>query len=188
MADGAMTQIDGMRLDLFAPGMTLLHKAGLAGLWMTLNGFEERGLQLKVGSWKLADRSIELHWTDRAAFFKSLFANSFKLTKSGLIWLAGLGDPADNLQQAVIIHNAVLGTFLQHGQTRKADPSSRRTGAASFELGDETLAVHFQRVSSYAHQKVHVDLAKPTNGQDVALRAHWRGFSFVPLTETGSER
>ena len=119
MADRAVTEGDGMRLDLFAPGMTLLHKAGLAGLWMTLNGFEERRLQLKDGSWKLADRSIELHWTDRAAFFKSLFANSFKLTQSGLIWLMALGDPADNLQQAVIVHNAVLGTFLQHGKTRK---------------------------------------------------------------------
>jgi CRISPR-associated protein Cas8a1/Csx13 len=67
----------------------------------------------------------------------------------------------------VIVHDAVLGTFLQHGQTRKADPSNRRTGAASFELGDETLAVQFQRVSSYAHQKAHVDLAKPTNGLTV---------------------
>ena len=147
-----MIPVDGMRLDLFAPGMTLLHKAGLAGLWITLKGFEERHVHLKAGSWKLADRSIELHWTNRAAFFKSLLANSFKL-KRGLIWLTALGDPADNLQQAVIVHNAILGTFLQHGLTRKADPSSRPTGAASFELGDETLAVHFQKVFSYAHQK-----------------------------------
>ena len=82
--------LDGMRLDLFAPGMTLLHKAGLAGLWMTLNRFEERGLQLKAGLWKLADRGVELHWTDRAAFFESLVANSFKLTADGLIWLTAL--------------------------------------------------------------------------------------------------
>jgi CRISPR-associated protein Cas8a1/Csx13 len=164
MANGAMTQVDGMRLDLFAPGMTLLHRAGLAGLWMTLKQFEERRLRLNAGSWTLADRSIELHWTDRAAFFEWLFANSFKLTQSDLIWLTALGDPADNLQQAVIVHNAVLGTFLQHGQTRKAEPANRPTGAASFELGDETLAVHFQRVSSYAHQRAHMDLVKPTNG------------------------
>ena len=163
MASCAMTQVDGMRLDLFAPGMTLLHRAGLAGLWMTLKNFEERGLQLNAGSWTLADRGIELHWTDRAAFFEWLFANSFKLTQSGLIWLTALGDPADNLQQAVIVHNAVLGTFLQHGQTRKADPSNRPAGAASFELGDETLAVHFQRVFSYAHQRAHVDLAEPSD-------------------------
>jgi CRISPR-associated protein Cas8a1/Csx13 len=163
MAEPVLTQAEGMRLDLFAPGMTLLHKAGLAGLWMTLRGFEERHVQLKAGSWKLAARSIELHWTDRTAFFESLFTNSFKLTKSGLIWLSALGDPADNLQQAVIVHNALLGTFLQHGQTRRADPSGRPSGAASFELGDETLAVHFQKVSSYAHQKARIDLAKPTN-------------------------
>jgi CRISPR-associated protein Cas8a1/Csx13 len=156
-----------MRLDLFAPGMTLLHKAGLAGLWMTLQGFEERRLALKAGSWTLADRSIELHWTDRAAFFESLFANSFKLTSDGLIWLTALGDPADKLQQAVIVHNAVLGTFLQHGRTRRADPSNRRTGAASSDLGDETLAVHFQKVFSYAHQTAHVDLAEPTEGVTV---------------------
>jgi CRISPR-associated protein Cas8a1/Csx13 len=164
MAGGVMSQVHGMRLELFAPGMTLLHKAGLAGLWMTLKGFEERRLQLKAGSWKLADRSVELHWTDRAAFFESLFANSFKLTRSGLIWLTALGDPTDNLQQAVIVHSALLGTFLQHGKTRRADSSSRPAGAASFDLGDETLAVHFQRVFSYAHQQAHVDLAKPTDG------------------------
>jgi CRISPR-associated protein Cas8a1/Csx13 len=151
-----------MRLDLFAPGMTLLHKAGLASLWMTLNAFDERNLQLKAGSWKLADRSIELHWTDCAVFFTSLFANSFKLTRNGLIWLAALGDPADNLQQAVIAHNAMLGTFLQHGLTRKADPASRPAGVASFDIDDETLAVQFQRVFSYPHQKF--DLAKRTDG------------------------
>jgi CRISPR-associated protein Cas8a1/Csx13 len=131
---------------------------------MTLNRFEERGLQLKAGSWKLADRGVELHWTDRAALLESLFANSFKLTDDGLIWLAALGDPADNLQQAVLVHDAVLGTFLQHGQTRQADSSSRRTGAVAYELGDETLTVRFQKVYSYAHQKAHADLAKPANG------------------------
>jgi CRISPR-associated protein Cas8a1/Csx13 len=166
MAKRPMIEVDGMHLDLFAPGMTLLHKAGLAGLWMTLKGFEERRLQLKAGSWKLADRSIELHWTDRAAFFKSLFANSFK-TQRGLIWLTALGDPADNLQQAVIVHNAVLGTFLQHGQTRSAEPANRPSGAESFELGAETLAVHFQKVFSYAHQQAHVDLAEPSKGLTV---------------------
>jgi hypothetical protein len=48
MAELAMSHT--MRLDLFAPGMTLLHKAGLAGLWMTLKGFEEQHLHLKAGS------------------------------------------------------------------------------------------------------------------------------------------
>jgi CRISPR-associated protein Cas8a1/Csx13 len=193
MADRAM--IDGMRLDLFAPGMTMLHKAGLAGLWMTLKGFEERRIQLKAGSWKLTDRSIELHWTHRAAFFESLFANSFKLTSGGLIWLTALGDPADNLQQAVIVHNAVLGTFLQHGQTRRADSSSRRTGAASFDLGDETLAVHFQKVFSYAHQKAHVDLAEPTNGLAVpgwlfpgAVKRHVAHGDATAFEETSERR
>ena len=89
MAERAMIGVNEMRLDLFAPGMTLLHKAGLAGLWMTLKGFEERHLKLKAGSWRLADRSIELHWTNRAAFFKSLLENSFRL-KRGLIWLTAL--------------------------------------------------------------------------------------------------
>src|SRR4029077_4375221 len=51
MANRSMTQVDEMHLDLFAPGMTLLHKAGLAGLWMTLKGLEEHRLQLKAGSW-----------------------------------------------------------------------------------------------------------------------------------------
>jgi hypothetical protein len=64
----------------------------------------------------------------------------------------------------VLVHNALLGSFLQHGQTRKADPANHLKGAVAYELGDETLTVRFQRVYSYAHQKAHAGLAKPANG------------------------
>jgi hypothetical protein len=51
-----------MTLRLNAPGMTSLHKAGLAGLYMTLLAFEETGQKIEGLSWKaqLSLRDVRL--------------------------------------------------------------------------------------------------------------------------------
>ena len=50
-----------MVLELNAPGMTSLHKAGLAGLYMTLRAFEEKGEQIHGLEWKLDPKQVILH-------------------------------------------------------------------------------------------------------------------------------
>jgi len=51
-----------MELKLFGPGMTSLHKAGLAGLFMTLRSFEERNRKIDGLSWELLPDKVRLCW------------------------------------------------------------------------------------------------------------------------------
>ena len=142
---------------LFAPGMTALHKAGLAGLWMTLKALERENngrAKLGNGSWDCSETSVTLRWEgEPEGFFKPLFKDSFKIDKNGLIWFPGLGEPKNNPQHAVVLQEAILGSFLQHGNTRKADKSSEPHGAISVEINEAPLVLRFHKVTSYAHQK-----------------------------------
>src|SRR6185503_5410784 len=81
-----------MTIKLNAPGMTSLHKAGLAGLYRTLLVFEETGQRIEGLEWKLEPTQITLDWlaAKPAAAFERLIKLSFKLDKNGLIELAGL--------------------------------------------------------------------------------------------------
>jgi CRISPR-associated protein Cas8a1/Csx13 len=144
-------------INLFGPGMTALHKAGLAGLWMTLKALEKENqgkASLKGGSWERTPTSVTLRWKDMpGAFFKELFECSFKIDRNGLIWFPALGEPMNNPQHAVILQEAILGSFLQHGQTRKSDKSSDPGGNISIELDEGLLPLKFHRVLSYTHQE-----------------------------------
>lgn len=138
-------------INLFTSGMTALHRVGLAGLWMTLKRFEKEGVKLKNGSWVLTSQSVRLRWDrEPRRFFESLFRESFKIDKNGLIWFAAFGDPMNNPAPALVLHNAVLGSFLQHGQTRGTGKKSR----LPFE-NDEVVALsqEFKPVTWYKHQK-----------------------------------
>jgi len=148
-----------LSINLFGPGMTLLHKVGLAGLWMTLKaleGDEEAMNRLREagGSWERTGRSVVLHWNkDPDLFFNALFAESFKIDKSGLLWFPALGRPIDHAQHSVVLQEAVLGSFLQHGRTRKSDKAQEPGGAASVEIDDKPLVLRFHRITNYAHQR-----------------------------------
>lgn len=156
-----------LTLDLFGPGMTALHRIGLAGIWMTLKHFEADGVHLPGGGWDLTGRRVTLRWkNDPRPFFESLFTHSFKVHRKGLLWFAALGNPMDHPQAAVVLHRAILGTFLQHGKTRKADPANRPTGALGVEIDDATLPLEYQKVSGYEHQTAYRDFL----GADGRLR------------------
>ncbi len=110
-----------LEISLHDPGMTVLHRAGLAGLWMTLERAEDdseaqalRGL----GSWRLERDSIRLEWADEA-FFPCLFHYAYPITPKGLMSLALLGDPDARRAEVCVFHNGLLDTFLQHPKSRK---------------------------------------------------------------------
>jgi CRISPR-associated protein Cas8a1/Csx13 len=151
---------DTLTINLFGPGMTVLHKVGLAGLWMTLEALEKENNGLSSfpdgsGSWKRNKESVSLHWNENPeAFFKTLFIKSFRIDKNGLLWLPALGNPSDNLMHAhaAILQEAVLGSFLQHGKTRKSDSSQKPGGLLSFQIDDSGYQLKFHRIFHYAHQ------------------------------------
>ena len=145
-------------INLFSPGMTMLHKAGLAGLWMTLEALEKENegiasFQNGSGSWERTDYSVSLHWhNDPDTFFETLFEKSFKIDSNGLLWFPGLGNPANNLMHAAILQEAVLGSFLQHGRTRQSDPSQQPNGDLSFQIDKFVYSMKFHRIKYYIHQ------------------------------------
>ncbi len=106
-----------MTIRLNAPGMTSLHKAGLAGLYMTLRALEEKGEQVNGLAWKLEPTQVSLHWQDETpkAAFEKLIAKSFWLDE-GFIRLTGLEiSRAPTPDQKELLNYALRHSFLQFG-------------------------------------------------------------------------
>lgn len=104
-----------LTLDLNNPRYTPLHRAGVAGLAMSLMGCQITGLL-----WQLTPFSITLSWegSDHDAL-EALFRTAFQLSENGLIYLPGLG-LTNNSAEQYLVHEGLLGTFLQHNKFVKA--------------------------------------------------------------------
>lgn len=147
-----------MTLKLNAPGMTALHKAGLAGLYMTLRAFEEREQAIKGLTWQLDPRQVVLHWTDEApkAAFEELIKRSFRIDDKGFIRLTGLEREREmNFAQRHHLYIALLNSFLQYGKHR--EKSTRTT--LSYDIGDEKFywLKNFEPIKQFIHRKVAED-------------------------------
>ncbi len=110
-----------MILGLNTPGMTSLHKAGLAGLYMTLNTFSEQAKTIDGLSWQLEPKKITLNWQQEnpGKAFSNLLNKSFWLDNDGFIRLAGLeaaGSPSQ--EQKHLLYGGLLNSFLQFGPHR----------------------------------------------------------------------
>ncbi|MGA2666420.1 MAG: type I-MYXAN CRISPR-associated Cas8a1/Cmx1, partial [Nitrososphaerales archaeon] len=153
-----------LRMELFGPGMTGLHKAGLAGLWMTLRSFEDDPAAMKAlrsagGSWILSETEVTLRWTGSTEqFFDALIKQSFRLYKDGLLWLPALGEPSE--QTSAVLNECVLGTFLQHGKSRKSDAAANPGGKVVVPVDEDQYIITYHRIREYAHQTVRVKDAR----------------------------
>ena len=89
---------DHLTMRLFAPGMSLLHRAGLGGLACTLKAMET---EFPSGSppWEIEPQSVTLRFgkPEKAGrYLKQLFEFAFDIRKDGLIRLPGqyAGEPS----------------------------------------------------------------------------------------------
>ncbi len=99
------------------PGMTMLHRAGVAGLYMTLKALVKRYPTLKSRQgnfkWVLTNDKVNLFWKgDDYTALHWLFQESFQISDNGLISLAGL--QTQILENQLITHIGISNTFLQH--------------------------------------------------------------------------
>lgn len=148
-----------LRFHLGDPGLTLLHRAGLAGLWMTLQQLEQEiPLDQRPGSlnWHLTPREIKLSWQGKdVEIIDWLLKESFQLN-DGLISLRGLDSQSMRKDSQVIVHQGIMGTFLQHGKTRKA--IGDQTQALQLDEKLPPIIVRYKALESYAHQEFSKDL------------------------------
>jgi CRISPR-associated protein Cas8a1/Csx13 len=141
--------------DLFSPGMTSIHRVGLAGLWMTVDSLQKQGWKATDSGSTItaSDTFVRFEWRgDGEAFFAEFLKAAFQIHVTGLFHFPGIGDPLDHPGHAVILQDAILGTVLQHGQTRKAEAAKEGTGAVTVEIDDQPEILSFRRLSCYAHQ------------------------------------
>lgn len=159
-----------LRIGLFDPGMTALHRAGLGGLWLTLREIDRHHRALRDDlrrdtTWSLDHQVVTFLWeTDAGArrFFERLIRASFDLDE-GRIWLLGRGKPEGQADRGTTLQDAVLTTFLQHGMTRKADPSAKPTGVTTVEIDGQSQGFTYRKVSAYNHQKATLDPFRPND-------------------------
>lgn len=145
-----------MEIRLSSPGMTAFHKAGLAGLWMTLRaldrGYVHDGDELRKDGlqWEYVDNiGVRISWKDSSIFMK-LFEKAFRINDDGLFWFPALGDPLDNIEHSILLQEVLLQTVLQHGQSRKADPPKSPQGIiVNEESGNRYV---YRRIRAYTHQ------------------------------------
>ena len=110
-----------MEIGLFDPGMTPLHRAGLAGLYMTLSAFDSAGSTITGLDWELKRRKLILHWDEdeRRPAFEQLVENAFRIDQEGFFDFPALQrNVAQDRSQKRHLHCVLLNTFFQHGQHR----------------------------------------------------------------------
>jgi CRISPR-associated protein Cas8a1/Csx13 len=153
-----------MTIKLNAPGMTSLHKAGLAGLYMTLQAFDENGVTIEGLDWQLDSASVVLTWQAEMteAAFSTLINKSFRRDDDGFIRFAGLeAQKPPTTEQKYYLYNALLNSFLQFGPHRPT--GNKRT--LSYEVDNRPFWIkEFAPIIKFRHQEAAKDFIN-TKGQ-----------------------
>ncbi len=154
---------------LFAPGMSVLHRAGLGGLACTLNAVEDRhrsGLlrperlpapfEGDKPPWEIDEQSVTLRFgkpENAGEYLRKLFEFAFQIRKDGLISLPG---QFQGELSAAVLADLQLGltlTFLQHGRVRAL---AKEATVASYDTdgdGVPGVVVQYKKCSAFKHQK-----------------------------------
>ena len=143
--------MESLKCDLFAPGMTPLHRAGLGGLVSTLRWIDKSLPEMKrpPGQWDIDERSLTLAWEDATPFFERLFSLAFQL-QEGLIYLPGqYGKLPPPLEVRAALHEGLLLTFYDHGPTSRG---SETVVEGAYEVDDKPISFRYLPLSWYKHQ------------------------------------
>lgn len=143
--------MEQLEIGLFQPGMTHLHRLGLAGLYMALEHFDAIGWKPENGDWSITPKRIVLEWAGSAEdFFRELFQRSFAIDKDGLLDFASHRNANMGDVQRVDSSEFIRKTFLQHNQQHKI-PRGTPEKIKTILLDDVQTQVRFKPfVKSYA--------------------------------------
>ena len=143
--------MESLKCDLFEPGMTPLHRAGLGGLVATLRKIEKNEPPPLL--WNIDDRSVTFEWKkeqERKMFFQFLFDYAFQL-KDGIIHLPGqYGDVEPPLEVKASLHEGLLLSFYDHGPTSRG---SKTAVEKIYEVDGNPISYRYLPLSWYKHQR-----------------------------------
>ena len=147
--------MESLTCDLFAPGMTPLHRAGLGGLVSTLRWIEKSlpDRERPPGQWTIDERSVILSWEEAEgtkSFFDRLFSLAFQI-QEGLIYLPGqYGELSPPLEVRAALHDGLLSSFYGHGKSRGREKKSEER---TYEIDDYVISFSYFPVSWYSPQR-----------------------------------
>ena len=156
-----------LTFDLADPQMTLMHRVGLAGLYMTLQQLDRQKVNHKYNpqiplQWEFDKRSITLHWQGKDIDALTwLLQESFQL-ENGMICLRGLDAKKMPIQYLAIVHQGILGTLLQHNSTHKK--ISIKTSIYYDDEESYPLIIQYKELKSYVYQNFAQDLCDKKTG------------------------
>jgi CRISPR-associated protein Cas8a1/Csx13 len=161
--------VDSVRLKLFAPGMTPMHRAGLGGLACVLhaleNDFHDGRLkpQQLPGHWKdgcppwsVSETEIELRFgqpEQARPFLQSLFEHAFAIRSNGLIDLPGCFPSPPTAAALADQQQGFMLTFLQHGKVRVVDDDPTHVHYDSTDGQVAGIDVEYRACRSFTRQK-----------------------------------
>jgi len=143
-----------MELNLFLsrPGMSALHKAGLAGLYMTLRALEKSKFKIEGFQFELSPKAVNLSFPEDAVedTIDKLVRFGFQTDESGFIVLPGLSiGGGQSFENKLLTHESVLNTFYQFGPHRKSSVELRNF---SGDNDRPIIKPNFRAVSSFVAQ------------------------------------
>lgn len=160
---------DHLMMDLFAPGMSIMHRAGLGGLTCTLKAMErqyEAGLltadklpaplDSNDPPWEVTNRTVTLKFgkpENAGEYLKKLFAFAFTIRKDGLIYLPGQYESEPSAAVLADLQAGIVLTFLQHGKVRQL---AKETTTASYDpdgSGGAPVVVEYRKCTGFKHQE-----------------------------------
>ncbi|MGP8051968.1 MAG: type I-MYXAN CRISPR-associated Cas8a1/Cmx1 [Desulfobaccales bacterium] len=138
-----------LTLKLFDPGMTHLHRVGLAGLYMTLQRLDP-AKYAEVGGWDLKPQSVELHWTRNPRdLLAPIIEKSFGISQEGIIQFSAHTSSSMGDLNKLMLHRAILRTYLQFRTTRKLAAHER---GLTFEFDTQPVVESIKPILNYQNQ------------------------------------
>lgn len=157
-------------MELDAPGMTPLLRAGLGGLaaalrFLLLESNRSAPWPSPVGVGRgraiVEPRRVSIEWNGAqpADVLKALFKGTFRVSSAGIISLAGTFEPnaPPNRPLAIVLQDGLKRTFLQHGKSTSKIGSIQ---TATEEIDDRRFAFEWQPYASFAHQEAWQQIAE----------------------------
>jgi CRISPR-associated protein Cas8a1/Csx13 len=150
-----------LSIGLFDPGMTELHRVGLAGLYMTLKSLNPERYA-DAGGWELTPHRVHIHWKKKPRdLFKQIFEDAFQISSEGCIMFKAHHDhPMGDLER-LQMHRTICLTYLQHPQVCRTEKTEK---AFQFDFQDKNITQTIKPVTEYGNRKA-IDLFLNTSGE-----------------------
>lgn len=134
--------------------MSRLHKAGAAGLFMTLQQMSNRDISIEGLSWDCKKDRIELVLSgDIQTILDSLLRKAYSVDEKGLIHILAHEAHPMGLLEKIAYTEALRMTFLQHNKFNKI-PKGTADREITYEQDEKTVSVTFKPFGEiFAHME-----------------------------------